>query len=437
MLHPDLVPPVIALGLAFVCLAFAMNCEGLEKEHWKQAAAKLGLLASAPFGEGQVLRGKLGQHGVEITEVNAADRDGHAVPFTRIVIGANDLGHGLSLCDRPSARLWRGEIAFESPATGDEAFDARVCVWNAQLSGFASLTQRARGQVLALLDWGALAVQPRRLCLVVPGPMVQVSPSLPVILRQCLDVAQRLSSASGDAADALAASARSDPAIEVRVRCLEVLGRHFADTAAARRAVEEALVAEHPRVRVAGASLFPGPAAFDCLTAVLESCPLDGQAQARALGHLVDSYPDRDLSTRLAVALQSGFEPLWQVAAEAAAGSAHVDRLEKLIAGSPHDKAEVQDFAARTEQALVRRLVTSPLVAARALGCVGTLAAIEPMLKSMREVSPLGGARGAVRDAVREIQQRLGGGQGGGLSLAETAETIGALSLAPLTPSRQ
>jgi len=76
---------------------------------------------------------------------------------------------------------------------------------------------------------------------------------------------------------------------------------------------------------------------------------------------------------------------------------------------------------------LAREQVEVRRAAAEALGKLGTVRAVEPLL----EVFRTGGGAAAARDAVRQIQSRIEGADRGGLSLAPAAADDGALSVAP------
>jgi hypothetical protein len=69
------------------------------------------------------------------------------------------------------------------------------------------------------------------------------------------------------------------------------------------------------------------------------------------------------------------------------------------------------------------------VAAARALGRAGTAASVSA-LREAAEANPDGGLRRAVRQAVAEIQSRIGGAEPGQLSLATGEAESGRLSIA-------
>jgi hypothetical protein len=88
-----------------------------------------------------------------------------------------------------------------------------------------------------------------------------------------------------------------------------------------------------------------------------------------------------------------------------------------------------------SEPALVAALGLEPApvrrAAAVALGDVGTLAAVDPLLRSAEGLLTSRALKEAAREAVRKIQGRAGPAETGRLSLAAGTEGEGALSLAP------
>ena len=86
-----------------------------------------------------------------------------------------------------------------------------------------------------------------------------------------------------------------------------------------------------------------------------------------------------------------------------------------------------------SEQTLLRLLAREAAevraAAARALGQVGTVRAVEPLLALTEGLLASPSVKQAAREAVASIQSRLGDAEAGRLSLAAPAEREGALSL--------
>jgi HEAT repeat protein len=101
--------------------------------------------------------------------------------------------------------------------------------------------------------------------------------------------------------------------------------------------------------------------------------------------------------------------------------AASAEALEAI--GDPKAEPCLLD-AVRHEAAELR------IAAARALGAVGTVKAVEPLLHELDTKRLDGESRRALREAVSAIQSRLAGAEAGQLSLAATTAEAGRLSLA-------
>jgi HEAT repeat protein len=101
--------------------------------------------------------------------------------------------------------------------------------------------------------------------------------------------------------------------------------------------------------------------------------------------------------------------------------AAAAEALEAI--GDPKAEPRLLD-AVRHEAAELR------IAAARALGVVGTVNAVEPLLHELDTKRLDGESRRALREAVSAIQSRLAGAEAGQLSLAATTAEAGRLSLA-------
>lgn len=409
---------------------------GVEKRGlpWAQVFPMLDAITFSRRGKEWLVTGRLGEYAVEVSPSLGGEPLWPTV-FTRLVILGADIGRLLSLCDHGSSLQPNPDgIVFENPETGDWGFDGTVRVWDTYPMARAALNAPTRRCLTRLIGMGAVAVQRGRLCLLVRGSLEAVSPRLEAVLALCLDAAGRLSVGRADASEALAASAESDPEPEVRRRSLEVLGQHYGGTAVARRAGTAALCDEVAGVRITAATLVPGPDAYACLTCLVdERSGRSGAVRARALAAVVQGYPPADQCRLLGRALQSWEEPLQRVAAEAIASLPEETRLEHLFADAGFDEAGLVAAVGHSESSLVamlcREAMESQRAAARALGGVGTLGAVEPLRRLAANPRLDREVRRAAREAFRRIQERLGAGGGGGLSLARAATLAGALSV--------
>jgi hypothetical protein len=399
--------------------------------HWQKAATMLNLELSTDFDGQPTLTGNRANLAILVSEEFQISAAGGSGRFTRIRVSGKAVGRQVTLADARSARVFHDGPLVDRPLTGDAVFDERVRVRQAHAVSNAMLNASTRQLLTRLLDKGGLAVQRPHLCLLVRGGLDEMASFWSPTLEQCLEAAQRLSLSADGALEALIVMAESDPVEEVRWRSLEVLAAQFPESDAGQRAAQALLTASDPEMRLAAAKRLEGPAAGECLLNLVssEGC-IPGKVRADALAHLLDAYLSTDQGGVIALAAQSELEPLRQVAAEAMARPPHVARVARLL---EQDSAGGGALTAATSAALVAMLSSGadggPLAAARALGAVGTREAVEPLLQLAKKLAPGQGLRTAARDAVRQIQARLGAGGGGGLSLASSVGLPGALSL--------
>jgi hypothetical protein len=95
--------------------------------------------------------------------------------------------------------------------------------------------------------------------------------------------------------------------------------------------------------------------------------------------------------------------------------------------GMPEAEASILPLLARPSQSV-------RLEAVRALGRMGSTTAVEPLLKLTQGFSTSGALKAAAREAMVQIQSRLGDAEAGRLSLVVPAEEAGSLSLAGAEP---
>jgi hypothetical protein len=256
---------------------------------------------------------------------------------------------------------------------------------------------------------------------------------IPAALSLLLDLGRRLGRPL-DVPQRLAENARQDPVPGVRLHNLLLLVRELPDDPRTAEAIQAARSDPSPEVRLRLAKEMGFHDILEALARNLRDDAVSAEAVA-LLGQGLTFERTRDILERAL----SGRHPLTARAClEAIGNSADAAAVEVLAKTLEQGGAKLAAVAARAlgataspaaETPLIQALERDPevrMAAARALGRVGTVAAVLS-LKEEAEGSWLDFRR-AARQAIAEIQERLHGASPGQLSLAG-AET-GQLSLA-------
>jgi len=238
-------------------------------------------------------------------------------------------------------------------------------------------------------------------------------------------------------------NAQSDPIVAVRVRSLEILANNYAFFAEGKAAAAMALEDRSPRVRMFGALLDKGEAGIAVLQALVQDSGVPGDVRASSLEHLASSFSYQRAKTAVAGALESADDSLRRAAVVVVGKAKDADQLLRVVALAYEKDASLGEAVATTlgqlgdafaESALIKLLGREEpvvrLAAAKALGLVGTVHAVEPLLPLTRGLLGDDKVREAAQDAVRRIQLRLGDAEAGRVSIAKVEDVAGAVSLA-------
>jgi hypothetical protein len=263
------------------------------------------------------------------------------------------------------------------------------------------------------------------------------------LLVELAELAERLIEARNcDVPACLAANAAKDPIPGVRLWNLSLLQQRFPALPATKEVSRLSLADPEPWVRLAAARFLR-----DEGNAVLRSLVADewtpDQASAEAASLLAVRLPIEESGPLLVAALKGragetrrqaihylgrlrytpSLGPLCVLLAhaEARTGAAAAAALGAL--GDPKAEPYLVD-ALRREAAELR------VAAARVLGRLGTVRAVEPLLHELDTKRLDGESRHAIREAVSAIQARLAGAEAGQLSMSATTAEAGRLSLA-------
>ncbi len=416
--------PLLSLAVA-LSAAYLVNAFRRQKQirAWERAARHVQLsdvlVSEGGFFDGSRLEGETGALHVRMERY----RRGKSHYGTRIVVSG--LGHGtggLSLrhegLTTAFEKTFVGEREIE---VGDPSFDDQVFVQGRAPMAFAVLGPEVRGPLARLLAGrvpigsgepvsvsASLADDRLEVCVRESGFFNANRELLPAILERVLEVARTLS-VGDDLPARIAANIEREPSDGVRLKALATLAREFPHHRATLERLRAALQDRSDEVRLRAASALgeEGRATLiEILTRGAEDSPV-----ARAVAALGEHLPAELAEATLRRALAAGVRRETVLAC-----------LEHLRAhGRPEAEALVLEALRQEDGAVVA-------AAARALGRIGTVAAVAPLL----EVG--GGGRGVCRQAVAEIQSRLPGAGAGQLSIA--AGEAGELSLADADPGR-
>jgi HEAT repeat protein len=426
---------------------------------WRAWAAEAGVTDLVERGDG-VLRGTAGPFSVQISDY--VDED---VRTVRVAIWSTRLATGLRLRpEGPASMLGfrdRKEIEI-----GDDAFDRIVSVQGLPALALALLDAEVRESVRALVGgrlivpghrplWASGRLEEGVLRIDVPerskaarsraydSQQHEVEPAgryyldgehqLPQVLRAALDLAARLCRPA-DLPSRLAERIPGEPEARVRLKLLLTLLREFPEDPAAGRAALDARDDPDADVRVrAGIAL--GPAGRAVLLGVAGGEGAEDATSARAVAALGDSLTLAQATDFLKKALRTQREATARTCLKALGrlgGPEAIRTLQQVLAVEsglkrwPRRALAIDAAAAladtgdpAVEPALLAALRSpSTLVAAaaaQALGRVGTVAAVLPLREAEARDASL---RSPARQAVAEIQARLGGAAPGQLSLA-------------------
>jgi HEAT repeat protein len=240
-----------------------------------------------------------------------------------------------------------------------------------------------------------------------------------------MDDSRRPTAAPGDPAAAFARLRRMNVQVSDGLLCVEQQGE-----------ATDAEIVDVVRAMLAVCS-DPGRASLEAIFQSGET-----EARADALRFLVAVRGYSACADALSMALDSRVEDVQLVAVAAIAKANDVAFLDRLLALAPGAPARLAASIAETigrlgdprgEPALLRLLSHQAepvrLAAIRALGRLGTIHAVGPLLPLANGLLAVS-VKGAARDAIASIQARLGDADAGRLSLLAEGPAEGGVSIA-------
>ena len=434
MIHPENMRWELAGDPAFGVIALLVGAAvsilvGIKvQREWKAAARELGLEITG-FLMFQEMRGTIdgfririqprGKHGQIDIEVD----------------GQGAIPHALSL---GAESVFTRSLDGEDIQTGHPAFDYRARIFGKPEEAVALLDPATRELVQrevvdggARVDGGKVSHRQRGMS------------GVPELVRRLVALGKRLTLAPGEVPGRLARNAAEDSLSSVRLRNLTLLQERFPALNEAREASREALGSDQPNLRLAAAR-FLGAEGLDAAESLAVAPEVEADLRRQALQHFFrHAEAGRAAPVLEQLAASSPPAELLPALVEAAGKLRHVPTLERLLAQADGlgDAAAVNlaeavagaDDAAAEDgllRLLAREAAEVRAAAARALGQVGTVRAVEPLLALTTGLLASPSVKQAAREAVARIQSRLGDAEAGRLSLAVPSGDAGALSLA-------
>jgi HEAT repeat protein len=365
---------------------------------------------------------------------------------TRIIVGG--LRHGtyqLSMRTEGVTSAIEKTFGEREIEVGDPAFDSEAYLQGAPAlvrAVFDAETRQAcrgllAGRITATGPGGTRTIEHLRTSLSDNELRVEIRSSLfdrtedwlPSILGQVVALGRRLRRPE-DLPGRLADNTRREPLDDVRLANLRTLTAEFSQHAAAREALLAALGDAAPAVRLFAATAL-GAEGRDTLLALAEG-PGPGHVAAGAITALGQAFEPERAVARLRTAEQAGDPDVCRACVESLGRSGRLDVVETLVPllDAPADEVAVAAAraigelgAATAEAALVLALGHESgerrVAAAGTLGRVGSPLAVVPLRNAAAAHRLDGPLRRAARQAIVEIQGRVGGASPGQLSLAE------------------
>lgn len=442
----------IMLGqLAILAYGLAIN------RAWRRAARELGLVYERRRSDrASILSGTM--DGLEISisaGTQGAGRDADTVAAKRgagrdewetcdvvNIDGAGAHSTGVSVHPRVHFAAARG-IPTGIP-TGDAEFDARFRIEGSSAGALAMLGRDARRFLLDLRapqPWTLLitgSVSEPILRVLIHGEPRGVEGKVRAV-RAAAAIA-RATRLEGGIADGLTRNVRSDvQAVRMRsLRCLiDAMGEEHP---AVKEACRLALNDESAEIRVVAAREL-GADGVPVLLALVLDADEAFDVRAEAARAFVEHADDETFRLFVDRHLDSADAALRRLAIEAVGDRSWIAALPRLL--EPRPDAHPSDIRATAialrklgdsaAEPILIEWLGSPVSAvaaasARALGFVGSIAAVEPLLPLARGAWGASEVRAAARDALRRIQSRLGPVEAGRLALVDVDGAAGALS---------
>ncbi len=437
-----------AAGVAYLFYREARTVALGQVESWRAVAEKVGITETegswtGVIGPTTTLTGRFGVLDVALsTVVRGKTVEDPESGLTRLsnVITVSGMGHrpdDLAIHPETFGTTVGKAFGAREIELGDYGFDENVYLKGSVPLVHAVFDQETRRRVVGLVLWTDASVSLKDGTLRVEIPDTLDAPGwLAERVAEVLEVARRVSRPA-DITAGLAANARGDPVVAVRLRNLKTLVREYPGRPATVSALKAGTGDPSVEVRV-HAAIALGDDGHETLLAIASAEDNDLEA-ALAIDALGKQLPRERAQAILGQALRARRHQVAWACLESLGRHGGAEGVEPLARVLAIEKGELAEAAARALGATGQPEAERPLLealghadgavrvaAAVALGQSGSAAAV-PALRRVESASS-DDLRRAARQAVAEIQGRLSGATPGQLSLSE--EEGGQLSLA-------
>ena len=450
---------VFAIVVLFIQAHFDVQRRNEAEAKWSRVAEEMGLAYTNQSGEGPCIKGQLRGFNVCFSTYLETNMSGPRRKQERltqaVVTGDGRIDSELKIGTESAWTGLKKLFGGNDVQLHDAAFDSLVHLGGSEPRILALMNHQARKAVLAFLKGGDGVVSNGTVTLKASQSWETVD--IKEIANVTITLAEQLVLPAGATAKTLAENAFNEPFSEVRMRNLDCLsaqlcgpeggalyaaldGPHPLKEETA-RAVRAALSDADPWRRLLGAMLTAGEEGFAALKKLSEDDTVAPTISARALLTLMARFPWERVTPIVTLALTSDREPVLTAAVEGIGARREVRLLGPVCALSATASKGLLQTIAKTLSALASADAEPTLLkmlehdadevqaaAARALGEVGTISAVEPLLQVKGKL--LSDVKTTARQAARTIQGRLGDVESGRLSVVEEKDPRGALSLA-------
>ena len=424
---------ITLVGTSVTWLALRANRQRVDR--WEETVTSCGFQVterSRKYGRWVKLEGRQGALQVRIED---SRRIGDDVP-TRVILwvpGPPGTG-GLRIRREETYKPGAREVEI-----GDKAFDARFSI-EGPLRVVAVLLDVEVREILTRLS-GAC----RRSGIIGNEVVVELYDNqIPDVMPLLMTISEHFSQAL-DVPRRLADNARQDDEPGVRLLNLRLLAREFPGEAVTNEALRHACSDRSPRIRLQAARGL-GAEGRDLLLKLAEDMEID-ECSAQAISALGKTMPFERARDLLPVALRRRRLQTAQACLRSLVQGGHPVAVDVLAGLLDREDGELAAEAAlalgetgkpEAEAPLIHALRTGRTdirtAAAKALGRVGSVAAVLPLKETEANLSWDAELRRAARQSIAEIQSRLPGASPGQLSLA--GDEAGQLSLAEAEAGR-
>jgi HEAT repeat protein len=377
---------------------------------WAEAAGQLGLKPERSAFAQRGLAGELA--GVRVAVEQRTRNAGVRYTYTQVIVNSPQMTRDIQF---RREGVWQG-VQKGAPGKNTLVLEG---IAGSESTVLALMNHETRQALLRLLQLGDVEVKPGEVGLVVPG-VVSESARLVSVVRAVVDVAARLGALPSDRVrPAIENNARTDGEPGVRLRNLQWLIKSHPSSQETTRALQAALGDPDAEVRLFAATRAGQPQALAALRELVETEANPPEVRLFALEHLLSKFRYAKFAPTIAVALDAVDEQVRIAAVQAVGAKRDVAMLERVCAMIAGSRERLAGSIAKTlgqlgdpkaEPTLIKLLSYDSeqvkVAAVQALGQVGTVSALEPLLPLTKGLQLSGRIKEAAREAVHRIQAR-------------------------------